>query len=131
LAGDPAGMVSRVGIGLPAAVGGMAVATVVVGKLLELTDALSGAVLDPAGSPGVQFLAGFGSAATKATHGFAAVTLGVVAVLAALAVWAELLVRSAVLYLLVALSPLVFAAAVWPSARGLLRRTVELRLAVI
>ena len=46
-------------------------------------------------------------------------------------VWIELMVRASLMYLLVALSPLAFAASVWPAAKGVLRRLIELMLAVI
>jgi hypothetical protein len=45
--------------------------------------------------------------------------------------WIELIVRASLVYILVAVSPLGFAATLWPSARGILRKTVELLLAVI
>ena len=121
----------RVGADLPAAVLGMIGTTVIVEKLLELTDALSAEVLAHSGGQAVHFLSGFGLAATSATQGFAAVILGLVAVIAGLFLWVELLVRSVLVYILVALSPLSFAAMVWPSARGVLRRTIELLIAVI
>ncbi len=131
LAGDIAGMMRRVGADLPAAVLGMIATTVIVEQLLELTDALSAEVLAHSGGQAVHVLSGFGLAATSATQGFAAVIVGLVAVIAGLFLWVELLVRSVLVYILVALSPLSFAAMVWPSARGLLRRTIELLLAVI
>ena len=124
-------MMRRVAADLPAAVLGMVGTTVIVGKLLELTDALSAAVLAHSGGQAVHFLSGFGVTVTGATQGFAAVLVGLVAVIAGLFVWVELMVRSVLVYILVALSPLSFAAMVWPSARGVLRRTVELLLAVI
>jgi hypothetical protein len=131
LAGDSAAMMRRVTADLPASVLGMIGTTVVVGKLLELTDALSAAVLTHSGGQAVQFLSGFGTTATGATQGFAAVLLGLVAVVAGLFLWVELMLRSVLVYILVALSPLSFAAMVWPSARGVLRRTIELLLSVI
>src|SRR5207253_4133965 len=94
-------------------------------------DALSTAVLANSDGQAVRFLSGFGLATTAGTNGFAAVVLGLVAVVAALVLWVELLVRSALIYLLVAISPIGFAAAVCPSARGLLRRLAELLLAVV
>jgi hypothetical protein len=109
----------------------MVTTTIVVGKLLELTDALSATVLSSSDDAAVHFLSGFGVAVTGATQGFAAVTVGLVAVIAGLFVWVELMIRSVLVYILVALSPLSFAAMVWPSARGVLRRTIELLLAVI
>lgn len=131
LAGDSTAMMRRVVVDLPAAVLGMVSTTVVVGKLLELTDALSNAVLTNSGGQAVHFLSGFGVAVNGSTQGFAAVLLGLVAVIAGFLVWIELMVRSVLVYILVALSPLSFAAMVWPSARGVLRRTVEMLLAVI
>lgn len=131
MAGDLAGMIRRVAVDLPAAVLGMVATTVVVTKLLELTDALSAAVLAQSDGQAVHFLSGFGVAVTGATRGFAAVIVGLVAVLAGLMLWVELMVRSVLVYILVAVSPLSFAAMVWPAARGMLRRTVELLLAVI
>lgn len=131
MAGDVGGMIRRIAADLPAAVLGMVATTVVVGKLLELTDALSAAVLTNSDGQAVHFLSGFGVTVTGATQGFAAVLVGLVAVIAGLLVWVELMIRSVLVYILVALSPLSFAAMVWPSARGVLRRTVELLLAVI
>ncbi len=135
LRGDTGAMVGRIAGGLPAAVLAMVATTEVVAKLLALTDVLSAAVLAPAGDPAMEFLSGFGVAALGSAasfgSGFAVVVIGLVAVLAALALWAELLVRSALIYLLVALSPLAFAATLWPAARGMCRRLVELLLAVV
>lgn len=131
MAGDIGGMIRRIAADLPAAVLGMVATTVVVGKLLELTDALSAAVLTHSDGQAVHFLSGFGVTVTGANQGFAAVIVGLVAVVAGLLVWVELMVRSVLVYILVALSPLSFAAMVWPAARGVLRRTVELLLAVI
>jgi type IV secretion system protein TrbL len=131
LAGDPVAMMRRVAADLPAAILGMISTPVIVGKLLELTDALSTAVLTHSGDQATHFLSGFGVTAAGATQGFAAVVMGLVAVIAGLFVWVELIVRSVLVYILVALSPLSFAAMVWPSARGVLRRTIELLLAVI
>ena len=131
IAGDTGAMIRRVTADLPTSIFGMVTTTVVVGKLLELTDALSSIVLSNSNGQAVHFLSGFGVAVTGSTQGFAAVTLGLVAVFAALMVWVELMVRSVLVYILVALSPLSFAAMVWPSARGVLRRTIELLIAVI
>src|SRR5439155_12308012 len=109
----------------------MVVTTAVVGRLLELTDTLSDSVLSSSNQQALHFLSGFGAAVTGVTSGFAAVLLGLVAVVAALLLWVELIVRSALVYLLVAISPLGFAASLWPAARGFLRRTIENLLAVI
>lgn len=131
LHGDVGLMVRQVAGKLPVAVAGMVLTVTVVAKLLDLTDALSAAVLQSTDDQALHFLSGFGVAVTSVSAGFAAVVLGLVAVLAALVLWIELIVRASLVYLLVAISPLGFAAMVWPSARGFLRKTVELLIAVI
>lgn len=131
LHGDAGLMVRQVVGKLPVAVVGMVTMVELVGKLLDVTDALSAAVLATTDDQALHFLSGFGVAVTGATSGFAAVVLGLVAVLAALILWVELIVRASLVYLLVAISPLGFAAMLWPSARGFLRKTVELLVAVI
>lgn len=131
LAGDPMTMLSRVVTDVPAAVFGMVATVTVTAKLLELTDALSTGVLGASSGQAVHFLSGFGASVTGATQGFAAVLVGLVAVVAALLLWVELMVRSVLVYLLVAVSPLGFAAMVWPAARPVLRRIIELLIAVI
>ncbi len=131
LHGDTTGMIRRVAGGVPAAVAGMVLTTTVVGHLLALTDAMSDAVLAHTDDQALHFLSGFGATATSATGGFAAVLLGLVAAAAGLFLWIELIVRAALVYVLVAISPLAFAAIVWPSTRNALRRTVELLLAVV
>jgi len=130
LRGDAGMMLARVAGAVPAAVLAMVATTAVVGHLLAVTDALSAMVLDPAGGAAGQFFDGVRSHSLS-SGGFAVVLVALVAVLGALLLWVELLVRSAVLYLLVALSPLAFAAMVWPAARGVARRLGEMLLAVI
>lgn len=129
--GDAMAMTRRMAGSLPVAVVGMVVTTSVVAQLLELTDAMSGAVLQSTDEQALHFLSGFGVTVSGLTMGFAAVLLGLIAVFAALLLWIELIVRASLVYLLVAVSPLGFAAMVWPSARGVLRKTVEILIAVI
>lgn len=131
VAGDVAGMLRRVAVDAPVAVLGMIATTVIVDLLLDLTDALSTAVLGNATGPTLGFLEGFGVGAHLLTGGFSTVIIGLVAVIAAVMVWIELMVRASLMYLLVAMSPLAFAASVWPAAKGVLRRLIELLLAVI
>lgn len=131
LAGDIGGMFRRIALDLPGAVIGMVGITIVADRLLALTDALSSAVLANSGGQAVHFMSGFGVTVSGLTQGFAPVLLGLVAILAGFLVWVELMVRSVLVYMLVALSPLAFATMVWPSARGVLRRTIEVLLAVI
>jgi hypothetical protein len=131
LAGELANTFGRIVRDLCLSVLGVGATVVVAMKLLELTDAMSTAVLGGADGQTVKFLSGFGTQAAGATGGFGVVLVGLVLVIAAVFIWLELLVRSALVYLLVALMPLAFAAFNWPAARGVLRRTVELLVAVI
>ncbi|HUP70787.1 MAG TPA: hypothetical protein VM142_13380 [Acidimicrobiales bacterium] len=131
LKGDAGGMVRRIAIGLPLTVVAMVATTAVVAKALALTDALSAEVLDPTGSDAASFLGALGAGAGAAGGGFAVVVVALIGVVAALVVWMELLVRSALIYLLVALSPLAFATTIWPATKGVARRLVELLAAVI
>lgn len=128
--GDAGMMAGRVFAAMPAAVLAMVATTAVVGELLEVTDALSAAVLNPSGGDAGQFLDGLRHLDVS-SGGFAVVLVGLAAVMGGMLLWVELLIRSAVVYLLVALSPLAFAAMVWPTARGVARRLAEMLLAVI
>ncbi|MEW6473146.1 MAG: hypothetical protein AB1679_12820 [Actinomycetota bacterium] len=128
--GDPGAMVRRLAADVPVAVLGIVATVAVTGKLLDLTDALSTAVLDSSHGEALRFLSRFAVLAAG-TQGFAVVVVGLLAIVAALVLWVELMVRSALVYLLVAVSPIAFAAMVWPAARGVLRRTAHLLLAVI
>jgi hypothetical protein len=62
---------------------------------------------------------------------FVIFVLGLVAVLAGLILVAELVVRSALIYIVVALAPLVFATRVWPATKGASRKLLDLLVALI
>ena len=131
IAGDVAGMIRRVVADAPLAVLGMIGTTVIVDLLLNLTDALSTGVLEGSDAKAMKFLEGFGIGAHLLTGGFSTVIIAFVAIIATVMLWIELMVRSSLMYLLVAVSPLAFAASVWPAARGVVRKLIELMLAVI
>ena len=128
--GEPGAMVRRLAADVPMAVLGIVATVAVTAKLLDLTDALSTAVLESSHGEALRFLSRF-AALGAGTPGFAVVVVGLLVIVAALLLWVELMVRSALVYLLVAVSPMAFAAMVWPAARGVLRRTAHLLLAVI
>ena len=58
LAGDIGGMIRRVALDLPIAILGMIATTIIVDRLLQLTDALSAEVLTHSGDQAVHFLSG-------------------------------------------------------------------------
>ena len=129
IAGDVAATARHLVVAIPGAVFGIGAITVCTAKLLALTDAFTAQVLAGGSSSG--FLTQFAAGAANTGQGFATVLVGAVAVLGGLAVWAELVVRSALIYMLVALSPLAFASIVWPTCRHVARRLIELLVAMI
>jgi hypothetical protein len=62
---------------------------------------------------------------------FVVFVLGLVTVFAGLVLVAELVVRAALIYIVVALAPLVFAARLWPATRGATRKLLDLLVALI
>jgi hypothetical protein len=62
---------------------------------------------------------------------FVVFLLGLVTVLAGVILVAELVVREALIYIVVALAPLVFATRMWPATKGAARKLLELLCALI
>jgi hypothetical protein len=134
LSGDVGGMLRRIALELPVSILGMIGLVTITQILIRLTDALSGQVLDNFQDD----ISEFGSVvATLATlqgqHASALVVfiLGLVTVLAGLVLVAELVVRAALIYIVVALAPLVFATRLWPATKGASRKLLELLVALI
>jgi hypothetical protein len=134
LAGDVGGMVRQMTLHLPLAVLGMVGLVSVTQLLIGVVDALSGGVLDAFAADVSSFTRAVGSIAAlsgSTATAFVIFLLGLVSVLAGLVLVAELVIRSALVYIVVALAPLVFAAQVWPAMRGTARRLLELLVALI
>lgn len=126
LAGEPGMTVRAVVVEAPVSVFGMVVLGGVATLLLDATDAAAALVLG-GGDEVAQALRTL--AAPAAITPLTGVLLGLFS-LGAFLVWVELVVREALLYLLIALAPLMLAARVWPAARGAWRKTVEVGLAL-
>ncbi|MGH9223079.1 MAG: hypothetical protein ACRD2W_04690, partial [Acidimicrobiales bacterium] len=131
LAGDPGGMLRTAFVQLPLSIAATAVLTTVTGVLLQVTDEASNAVLAGVPEDLNRFFAGFGTASSVVTHGFAGMIMLVLFLIGALLLWIELVVRSSLIYWLVAAAPLFAAARVWPVARGAWRKLVELGCVLI
>jgi hypothetical protein len=134
LAGDTGGMARRMLVDLPTAVAGMVSLVAVTQILVTLTDQLSAGILSSFGGEVRAFLdqvASVGSLTGGAATALVIFLLGLGTLLAALVIFVELVIRSALIYLVVGLCPLAFAALVWPATRGVLRRTLELLAALI
>jgi hypothetical protein len=134
LSGDVGGMIRRIGLELPISIIGMVGLVTVTQILIQLTDALSGEVLGNFQDD----ISEFGAVVATLSHlsggtstAFVVFILGIVTVLAGLILVAELVVRSALIYIVVALAPLVFAARLWPATRGASRKLLDLLVALI
>ena len=120
---------------LPLAMLGVAVAAPLITLLLSASDQLCSIVASAAGHSSDRFLirAGLVIGMVSGVHGstFLLFLAGLLTVGVALALWVELLVRAAAVYIVVLLLPLVFAAFVWPARRIWLFRALEVLIALI
>ena len=103
---------------------------------LAATDALSSFVSASAGADLHRALSGVGtalaaSAAAPGIPAFVALLGALLVVLGALALWVELLVRAAAVYVAVLFLPLALASLVWPAVSHWCRRLVEVLAALI
>lgn len=120
---------------LPLAMLMVSVAAPVTMLLLSGSDELSGLVSSAAGTPGSRAL-GLGGALAG---GLSALTgspfliffVGLLTVAGAIALWMELLMREAAVYVVLLMLPLAFAAFVWPARRTWAIRAVEVLVALI
>jgi hypothetical protein len=129
--GDPVAMLRTAFGRLPASIFGTVALVAVTELLLQLTDAMSAAVLGGTADDLTHFLDGFGNGANLASNGLAGVVFFLLFLLGALLIWIELVIRSSLIYLLIALAPLLLAARVWTPAAGGFRRLCELGIALI
>ena len=134
LVGDVGGMLRRVGFELPMAVVGMVGLVSLTQVLIRLTDSVSTVLINQFGTDISAFTSavGFVAGLSGGTGGaFVVFLVGLISVLAGIVLIAELVVRSALIYIVVALAPLVFAAQLWPALRGTGRKLLELLVALI
>ena len=134
LAGDVGGMLRRVTFELPMAVVGMVGLVTVTQALVTLTDQLSKGLLDHFGEDVQAFTSAVGSLASLTggtATAFVVFLLALISVLAGIVLVAELVVRASLIYIVVALAPLIFAAQLWPALRGAGRKLLELLVALI
>ena len=120
---------------LPLAFLAVAVAAPLTMLLLAASDQMSAIVSSTAGDQGVAFLeraAGLLSAiAVNFGSPFVLLLVGLLTVAGGLALWIELLVRDAAVYVIVLMLPVAFAAFVWPARRIWAIRSIELLIALV
>jgi hypothetical protein len=114
---------------------GIAIAAPLTMLLLAASDQMSGFISSAAGNASAHFLAKAGAVIgaldTAAGSPFLALLVGLFMIGAAFALWIELLMREAAVYVIVLMLPLAFAAMVWPARRIWAVRAVELLVALI
>lgn len=128
--GDVGVMVRTAAIEVPMSVYGMVVLTTVTAVLLAVTDGISSLVL--AGAPeSIGRFFQFGQPDAILSLGLFGFILIPAFILGAILVWIELVVRSSLIYLLLAFSPLVLAARVWPVLAGAWHQLCRIGIALI
>ncbi|MDP9387039.1 MAG: hypothetical protein M3Q48_03735, partial [Actinomycetota bacterium] len=128
VAGDPVAMIGRTLRNVPLAVLAIFGFPWVVDQLVGLVDAVCASLL-PSGSTLGTIAKVY--AVDQMRFGVPAILLLLFVFLACVAIYAELVVRAALVTLVVALAPLSFAAMAWPAARGAARKAVELVAALV
>lgn len=134
LNGDTGGMLRRIALDLPVSVLGMVAIVTVTQALIRLTDVLSMHVMGNFQDDLAQFgavVASLQALGGGTSTAFVVFVLGLVTVLAGLVLVAELVIRAALIYIVVALAPLVFATRLWPATKGAARKLLELLCALI
>lgn len=123
-------LLARTCLRLPLAVVQIALVVTVTGALVAASDEIASEIAKGATTTLSRFVA-LDMTGAIAGSGIVGLVCGGLVILAALSIWAELLVRSALIYVAVLCAPLIFAAGVHPSVSGLKRRYVEGALALI
>lgn len=134
LDGDVSGMLRRMVLDLPVSVLGMVGLVTVTQALIRLTDVLSTQVLGNFQEDISEFgtvIASLSTLSGGTSTAFVVFILGLVTVLTGLVLVAELVIRAALIYIVVALAPLVFATRMWPATKGAARKLLELLCALI
>lgn len=120
---------------LPLAMLAVGIAAPVTMLMLAASDQLAAIVSSTAGSESSHFLGRasglVGALTTFGNSPFLAFFVGLMTVAAAVALWFELLMRAAAVYVIVLMLPLAFAAFVWPARRVWAIRAVEVLVALI
>lgn len=129
LSGDH-GLLARAAKRLPLAVLETALLVAVTGALVSACNEASVEIATGATNQLSSFVAVSMASAISGT-GVIGLACGALVVLAGLCLWAELLCRTALIYLAVMAGPLIFAASVHPSLLGLRRRYLEGSVALI
>lgn len=139
--GEPGAVIRAVLVDLPTALLYTTLFTAFANVLIVIVDDASEAIVgdlgESVGQVGAVLVAGntVSSVATAGTAapvgGLLALIFGLVYIFAAMIVWAELLIRSALIYIIIVTAPLGFAARASAGAQQIARRTIEVMFGII
>ena len=126
-------LMGRVVAALPVSVLLTGAAVAVTRMLLGATDQVSVWLVQSAGDDLGDFGPAFatGLLENSSVSGFVLFLIAILAALAALVLWIELLVRAALVYVLLGFVPVLAALVIWPAAAGGLARLIRLLVAVV
>lgn len=130
-AGEPGAIVRAALVDVPAAMLMTVLSVTVAWILIQVVDQASLAVTGDVGSAMGEFSASLVVVDALSGAGLLGMIFGLLFILGAILVWLQLLIRSALIYILIVMAPLGFATRAHPATRQIARRTVEMGIALI
>ena len=130
-AGEPGAVIRTALVDVPSAIALTLVSVTMAWILIRIVDAASLAVTGDVGDAMGEFSASLVAVELLTGAGLLGIIFGLLFILGAILVWLQLLVRSALIYIVIVLAPLGFATRAHPSTRQIARRTIEMGVALI
>ncbi len=130
-AGEPGAIIRSALVDVPSAMFLMVMSVTVAWTLIRIVDEASLAVTGDVGAAMGEFTASLVVVEALTGAGLLGIIFGLLFVVGAIMVWLQLLVRSALIYILIVLAPLGFATRAHPGTRQIARRTIEMGIALI
>ena len=130
-AGEPGAIIRAALVDVPSAMLLMVVSVTVAWILIRIVDEASLAVTGDVGAAMGEFTASLVVVEALTGAGLLGIIFGLLFVVGAILVWLQLMVRSALIYILIVLAPLGFATRAHPGTRQIARRTIEMGIALI
>lgn len=131
IAGDAAGIVRTSLVEVPKAILKAAVVVVIAQLAIEVVDSTSKVLIGSDGAALTAFSALLSDVDALSEVGLLGVLFGVLFIFGAILVWFQLVARAALVYLVLALSPIAFAVGITESGRAMEQKVVRVGLALI
>ncbi len=130
-AGEPGAIIRAALVDVPAAIMTMLLSVTIAWILLRIVDEASLGVTGDVGAAMGGLSASLVAVDLLTTSGLLGLIFGLLFIIGAILVWLQLLVRSALIYVLIVMAPLGFATRAHPGTRQIARRTIEMGVALI